>query len=339
MYKKSMFALVLVLVLVVSMLAGCGSQPSAPSDSADKTASGDSNDKSSSDAQKKIKIGLSIDTTNQPWRAGLVRNVTEEAEKHPEVELIVTDGQGSSNKQISDVEDLITKKVDVILISPHEGQPLTPITAEAYKSGIPVIVLDRELEGDQFTTFIGANNKTIGKQAGEFIAKYMTDNKLTKVVEIMGTPGSSPARDRSEPFTEVLAQFADIEIVAQQTANWTENEALQVTENLLQANPKGSIDLIYAHCDAMALGVIKAIKAAGRNEIKVVSIDGQKQAYEAIKNNEMVATLTYPFPGAEGVKTAIKIANGEKIGKLIEMASDLVTAENIDEFYNPDSPF
>lgn len=345
MKKKSIVVLFMVMAMVFSLLTGCGGQASTPSDSAansDSTAVAKSDTaKSDSDTkeQKKFKIGLSIDTTNQPWRAGLVRDVTEEAKKHPEIELIVTDGQGTSSKQISDVEDLITKGVDVILISPHEGQPLTPVTAQAFKKGIPILVLDRELEGDQFTAFIGANNISIGKQAGEYVLKYMTDNKLTKVVEIQGTPGSSPCRDRTEPFEKVLSQNSDIKIVARQTANWNENEALTVMENLLQANPKGSIDLVYAQCDAMALGAMKAIKSAGRDEIKIVSIDGQKQAYEAIKNKTMVATLTYPFPGSEGIKTALKILNGEKVEKLIEIPSVLVDATNVEKLYDPNSAF
>lgn len=352
MKRMSVLALLMVLVMVFSLLSGCGSQASnqaassqnkseatVAADKASEAPKAAEGETKASAEKKKFKIGMSIDTTNQPWRAGLVGDVTAEAKKHPEVELIVTDGQGTSSKQISDVEDLITKKVDAILISPNEGQPLTPVCAKAYKAGIPVLVLDREIEGDQFTTFIGANNKTIGKQAGEFVLKYMTDNKLKGVVEIQGNPGSSPMRDRTEPFEAALSQNKDIKIVAKQTANWNGNEGLQVMENLLQAHPKGTIDVVYAQCDAMALGAIKAIKAANRTEIKVVSIDGQKEALQAIKNNEMIGTFTYPFPGAEGVKTALKILNGEKVEKNIEIPSLFINAENVDKYYDPNSAF
>jgi len=335
-------ALFLALILMTMLFSGCQSSSSVLQDSTTAVQSNtDTSDTLSQTATetKKIKIGMSIDTTNQPWRAGLVNDVKAEAAKHPEVELIVTDGQGDSNKQISDVEDLITRQVDVIMISPHEGQPLTPVCVKAYEAGIPVLVLDRSLETDKYTSFIGANNRAIGQSAGEYILKYMTENNLTKVVELQGTPGSSPCRDRSEPFVDEMKKNSNITIVAQQTANWNENEALQVTENMLQANPKGSIDLIYAQCDAMALGAIKAIKAAGREEIKIVSIDGQKQALEAIQAGTMLGTFTYPFPGAEGVRVAIKIANGETVDKLIEIPSVFIDSTNVDQLYDPNSPF
>ena len=128
-------------------------------------------------------------------------------------------------------------------------------------------------------------------------------------------------------------------MVAQQAGNWIETDAIEVTENLLQAYPEGEIEVIYAQCDVMALGAMKALKSAGREEIKIISIDGQKEAYEAIKAGSMVVTFTYPFPGAEGVKTAIKLINGEKVDKVIDMPSQLITEDNVDDVYDPDSVF
>lgn len=327
--RKKVLALALGTVMVMAVaLTGCstgdGGEEKAPSESDGKT--------------KGYKIGMSIDTTSQAWRAGLVEDVTKEAEKHEDVELTVTDADGNTTKQISDVEDLITKGVDAILISPIESQPLTAVCKKAYDQGIHVIVLDRELEGEDWTCFIGANNKDIGKAAGEFIKEYMTENGLTKLVEIQGTPGSSPCRDRAEPVDEVL-KGSDIEMIAQQPGNWVETDAIELTENLLQAHPEGEIDVIYAQCDVMALGAMKALKSAGRDEIKIISIDGQKEAYEAIKDGSMVGTFTYPFPGAEGVKTAIKLIDGGEVGKVINMPSELITKDNVDDVYDPDSAF
>ncbi len=346
MKNKKINAVVLTMIMVASILfTGCSNtekkdDSKATENSANETST-DKSDTASGEAtqeKKTYKIGMSIDTTAQAWRAGLVEDVTKEAAKHPEVELTVTDANGSSTKQISDVEDLITKGVEAILISPIESQPLTAVCKKAYDQGIHVLVLDRALEGEAWTTFIGANNRNIGAEAGEYILNYMTENSLTKVVELQGTPGSSPCRDRSEPFVLAL-DGSNIEIVAQQTANWTETEAIEVTENLLQAYPKGEIDLIYAQCDVMALGALKAIKSAGRDEIKIVSIDGQKEALEAIKEGKIQATFTYPFPGAEGIRVAMKLIDGQNFEKIIDMPSELITNDNVDQYYDPNSAF
>lgn len=334
MKKRKLWAFVLAAALAVTtIMTGC----STGDGDSDKKASAEKKDDEKG-GKKTYKIGMSIDTTSQAWRAGLVEDVNTEAKKHPEVELTVTDADGNTTKQISDVEDLITKGVDAILISPIESQPLTEVCKKAYDKGIHVIVLDRELEGEDWTCFIGANNKNIGKAAGDYIREYMEENKLTKLVEIQGTPGSSPCRDRTEPVDEAL-KGSNIKMVAQQTGNWVETDAIEVTENLLQAHPKGEIEVIYAQCDVMALGALKAIKSAGREEIKIISIDGQKEAYEAIKNDEMVGTFTYPFPGAEGVKTAMKLIDGEKVDKVIDMQSELITKDNVEDVYDPNSVF
>lgn len=338
--KKKALAMLLGMAMVfASVLAGCSTGDDAQTSTEADTAGGAESGASKQEEEAKTyKIGMSIDTTSQAWRAGLVEDVTTEAEKHDDVQLTVTDADGSSTKQISDVEDLITKGVDAILISPIESQPLTDVCKKAYDQGIHVIVLDRELEGEDWTCFIGANNKDIGKAAGEFLREYMTENGFTKLVEIQGTPGSSPCRDRSEPVDEAL-EGSGIEMVAQQPGNWIETDAIEVTENLLQAYPEGEIEVIYAQCDVMALGALKALKSAGREEIKIISIDGQKEAYEAIKAGSMVGTFTYPFPGAEGVKTAIRLIDGETVDKVIDMPSQLITEDNVDDVYDPDSVF
>lgn len=338
-----LMALLLTTLLLVACNGGADSgepAPAEPAEAADDNGE-DVADDAADDAADgdKIVIGMSIDTTGQAWRAGLVRDVTEEAAKHPNVELIITDAQGSGTRQINDIEDLMTLEVDVIMISPHEGGMLAPIVAEAYQSGIPVLVLDREIPGDQFTSFIGADNRSIGELAGEFILQYMQENGLTRFVEIQGLPGSATKIDRSDPVIDALSEDPNIEIVAQQAANWDESEALQVMENLLQAFPEGSIDIIYSHADPMTLGILTAMRSADRMEIRVVSIDGQRQVLEAIQRGEVTTTFTYPFPGAEGVRTAIRVAGGETVPRRIYIPSVQIDENNVDELYDPEAAF
>ena len=276
--------------------------------------------------EKTYKIGMSIDTTSQPWRAGLADDVTKEAEKYDNVELTVTDAGGDTNKQISDVEDLITKGVDAILISPAESQPLSAICKTAVEAGIYVVVLDRELTGDGWTTFIGANNADIGAAAGEFIKEYMTENDLKNLVMIEGSAGTITCVDRTDPVLEAI-EGTDINVVAEQS------------ENLLQANPEGTIDVIYSECDAMTLGVIAALKNAGRNDVKLVSIDGQKEALAEVKNGKIVGEFTYPFPGAKGVQVAMQLIDGEEVERVIDIDSVFINADNVEDYYDPDAAF
>lgn len=342
MKRRKVLAAVMAAALACSVFfTGCSNGDSKETEGTDTkktTEAANETDAPGESGGKTYKIGMSIDTTSQAWRAGLVEDVSKEAQLHPEVELTITDASGNTEKQISDVEDLITKGVQAILISPIESKPLANVCKKAYDQGIHVIVLDRELEGEDWTCFIGANNRDIGAAAGDFLMDYMKENNYTKLVEIQGTPGSSPCRDRSEPMMEKI-QGTDVELVAQQTANWTENEAVEVTENLLQAYPNGEIEVVYAQCDVMALGALKAMKSAGRDEIKIVSVDGQKEALEAIKAGSIVGTFTYPFPGAEGVKVAMRLIDGETVDKNISMESIFIDASNVDEYYDPNSAF
>jgi len=288
--------------------------------------------------EKTYKIGMSIDTTSQPWRAGLADDVVKEAAKYPEIELTVTDAGGDTNKQISDVEDLITKEVQAILISPSESQPLAAVCKQALEAGIYVVVLDRELTGEDWTTFIGANNANIGKAAGEFIKEYMTENGLKNLVMIEGSAGTITCVDRTDPVLEAL-EGTDINIVAEQSADWLQETAMEVTENLLQANPEGTIDVIYSECDAMSLGVIAAMKNAGRDDIKIVSIDGQKEALAEVQKGTIVGDFTYPFPGAKGVQVAMQLIDGEEVDRVIDMDSVFIDPENVEEYYDPNSVF
>lgn len=332
--KRKLLAMLLTLAMVFA-LAACssGDDPgNAESSPGESQASGDS-------GEKVYHLGMSIDTTSQAWRAGLAEDVETAAAKYDNVELTLTDAGGDIQKQISDVEDLISMNVDAILISPADSQGLTNVCAQAYEAGIPVVVLDRELQGEKWTCFIGANNYNIGADVGEYLVEMMTEQGLTNLVIITGSAGDTPMIGRTEPVYEAI-EGTDIQVVSEQTANWTQSEALTVMENLLQADVgKNEIQVVYAECDSMALGCIQAIEEAGRDDILVVSIDGQKEAFKAIIDGQMSACFTYPFPGELGVEYAIKIIDGEEVERVIDMDSVKVTADNVNDLYDPNSVF
>ena len=283
-------------------------------------------------AQDKIKIGFSQGTMESSWRVNMVEGNKKYAEANlPDVELIVTNGENDASKQVSDVESLIAQGVKTLIISPVTADALTPVVKQAMDAGIPVVTLDRKVNTD-VTLHIGADNVLIGKTAGEFVCQTL--NGKGNVIEIQGTAGASATVDRHDAFHKVLAEKCpDVKVVADQVANYVREPAIKFMEDMLQRFKPGEIQLVYAHNDDMALGAVTALEAAGRlSEVKVVGIDGENAAYEAIKAGKMAATFTYHFVAPEGIQYGYKIAKGETLDKEIVLPTHQIDATNVDEW-------
>lgn len=251
--------------------------------------------------------------------------VAEAARGHPDLEVVFADAQQDNAKQVADVENFLRQKVDLLIISPNEAKPLTPVVKRAFESGIPVIILDREIEGDTYTTFIGADNRAIGRAAGAYSAELLGGKG--NVVEIRGLPGSTPARDRSEGFREAIASFPGIRIVHDPVANWLREEAMSQMEAALSAHEQ--IDLVYAHNDPMAVGAFLAARAKGRDgSIRFVGIDGLPGldgGRQAVTDGTLAATFVYPTGGKEAIDVAVKILKGEQVPHRITLGTERIT--------------
>ena len=273
---------------------------------------------------KKV-IGFSQANLGEPWRVAMNAEVAARAKDFPAIEIVWADAQQDNAKQVADVENFLRQKIDLLIISPNEAKPLTPVVKRAFDAGIPVIVLDREIEGDSYTTFIGADNRAIGKAAGEYIVEIL--GKKGAVVEIKGLPGSTPARDRSEGFREAIAPYPAIKIVHDPVANWLREEAMTQMEAALSANAR--IDLVYAHNDPMAVGAYLAAKAKGREkEMKFIGIDGLPGldgGRQAVKDGKLAATFVYPTGGKEAIDVAVKIFAGQPVPHRITLATERIT--------------
>ena len=193
------------------------------------------------------------------WRVNMVEGNRKYAEANlPDVKLLVTNGENNASKQVSDVESLIAQGVKTLIISPVTAEALTPVVKRAMDAGIPVVTLDRKVNTD-VTMHIGADNKLIGKTAGEFVCKTL--NGKGNVIEIQGTAGASATVDRHVEFHKVLAEKCpDVKVVADQVANYVREPAMKFMEDMLQRFKPGEIDLVYAHNDDMALGAVTALK-------------------------------------------------------------------------------
>ncbi|MBO8161830.1 MAG: D-ribose ABC transporter substrate-binding protein [Thermosipho sp. (in: Bacteria)] len=233
------------------------------------------------------KIGLSLSTLNNPFFVTLRDGAIEKAEELG-IGLIVVDAQDKPSKQLNDIEDLIQQRVDLIIINPTDSDAIVAAVEEANEAGIPVITVDRGANGGKVVAHIASDNVLGGAMAAKFIASML--NGKGKVVELVGIPGTSAARDRGLGFETELKNYPGLILVAKQTANFNRAEGLTVMENLLEAYP--DIDAVFAQNDEMALGAIEAIKAAGKlDEIIVVGFDAIPDAIEAVKKGEMAATI------------------------------------------------
>lgn len=341
---KKLTALITAGIMAVVVLVGCGGGESEVSSAAASSAKSETEGTSSAKEDgEKYKVGFSMDFTTNVWRAVMLEKMEKAAEEHSdEIELIVTNANEDSNKQISDVEDLMSQDIDLLIISPYLTEPLTPIIEEVYDKGIPVVVIDHDISSvsDKYTTFIGASNTQIGEKAGEKIVELLNGNG--NVVELSGTPGLQATIDRGDVMHSVADKYEGIKFLANINCEYDQAKAMSNMEDLLQSLEPSEIDLIYTYNDAMALGAVQAIEDAGYSDagVQILSIDAQKKTMEYIKEGKMIyGTFTYPWPSEKAIEVALDILHGNDVEKYYELESVLITAENVDEYYDPNSDY
>jgi len=278
-------------------------------------------------AQEKIKIGFSQCTLNHPWRVAQVNVNKAYCEANfKDVDLIITDGNNDSGKQVSDIENLIAQNVKVLMVSPLTADALTPIVKQAMDSGIPVVTLDRKVN-TKVTCHIGALNIPIGAAAAAFLAKKL--NGKGSIIELQGTAGASATTDRNKGVVDELAKTPDLKIVASQNCDYTRDKAVKFMEDMVQRFGEGEIQAVYGHNDEMALGAIQVLEGADRLKgVLVIGIDGQNNAIEAVAAGKLAATFTYPYVAPEGVQYAYKVAKGESVPEVVLLDSVAITADN-----------
>ena len=317
-------AVALSLTLALAALAGCRKEGGGTSGVGGGTAAR---------REGKLRVGFSQMEESGPWRIAESASMRDEAAKRADrFELIVTNAQGQTAKQVSDVEDLIAQRVDAIFLAPREARGFEGALQAAKDAKIPVFLIDREVEGtpgQDYVTFIGSNFVEEGRRAGEWLVRQT--NGKAGVIELLGTAGSSVARDRHDGFAQAVAGHPDVQILASQPGNFTRAEGQRTMENLIQAHGK-KITAVYAHSDEMALGAIQALKAAGLRpgkDVLVVSVDGQRSALEALIRGEMNATVECnPRFGPMAFDTLEKYLRGETVPAKIIVEDRFFDASN-----------
>lgn len=287
------------------------------------------------EAEKKDKyvIGMSQCNLGEPWRVAMNDQIARAAEKYPEFEVVFADAAQDNSKQIADIENFVQMGVDLIITSPNEATPLTNAVSAAYEAGIPVILLDRKIDGDKYTQFIGADNVDMGRLAGEYVADTLLPDG-GKVCEIKGLEGTSGGIDRDNGFREGIKKNPKVEIIAANNADWLREKAITVAEEMLQTNDE--IDLFLALNDPMAEGAYIAAKNAGREkDILFIGFDGLPTPDGGIRSvidGRLSMTQVYPTGGAEAIESAYQLlVEGKELEKTITLTSEIVIPDNAQE--------
>ena len=241
-----------------------------------------------SHAAEKLVFGLSISTQVNPFYKAMADGVKDQAKKMG-IEAYVLSADDKLDKQISDVEDLIQKNINVLLINATQAGAQAVIE-KAAKAKIKVVTLQRQIPSSAVSSHIGTDNVVIGMMGAEWVVSTLGGKGNVVVLE--GIPGAASSEDRKKGAAAVFPKYSGIKIVSQQTAEYDRAKALHVMENILQAQPK--IDAVYCFNDEMAMGAVSAVKAAKRSGIVITGMDANKDAVESVKKGDLTMTIALP---------------------------------------------
>jgi ribose transport system substrate-binding protein len=321
MRKKGFLLLGVLLTLALFLLTGCGQNSTGTSTN---STSGESEDNSG-----KPKVAIVLKSLEAEYFK-LMESGAKQGFEDFDVDgtILAPSKQTAVVEQINMLEDLLTKDLDALIVMPSQSEAATPVLEKYKAKGIPVLLVDSDMEWEGKTTFIGTDNYTSGEAAGKELASHLKEGDEVAIIEgVLGTPVSE---DRVRGATDAVTE-AGLKIVATQTADFDRVKAVSVVENILTANP--NLKGIFAANDEMALGALKAVTARNMS-IPIIGIDGTSAAIESISNGELTATvsqqphdMTY-----KGIENALKVINGGTIDKRITSGKDMiVTKENAAE--------
>lgn len=337
---KKILALILALAMLSVLFVGCAGETeptptdapvSADSDNPTEAPSSETGDLDLSS----MKVGFAQDTLNQPWRSNQADCVVNEFAKYG-ITCTVTDGQGSSETQTANIEDMIAGGLDLLMVSPAQEAALTPAVSAAYKAGIPVVCIDRGITSDDFTCYVHADNYAIGGMVADWVAEKLTEKygePKGKVVVLEGVAGATTTVQRGTGFTNRLAEaYPNIEIIASQPADFNRATAMTIMEDFLQTYDQ--IDIVFTHADESTMGAVMAIENTDRrDEMLICSVNGTTEGIKAILDGRMDMTVMYTNASGPGVEMAIEILKGNTVPKNITIDPLVIDASNASDYY------
>lgn len=266
--------------------------------------------------EKKYRIGVS-QCSSDDWRQKMNDEIRREALFHEDAQVEIRSAEDSNEKQIADIRYFIDNGFDLIAVAPNEAGPITPIIKEAYEKGIPVVLFDRDIDGDSYTARMGTDNKAIGGMAASYANLLLKDGG--DIIELCGLAESTPADDRHTGFVDKLGQYPLLHLVGSGEGKWNYDDALVVADSLLSAHP--TTKLIYAHNDRMAIAGREAARRHGM-DVKVIGIDAAPDiGIKAVADGTIDATFLYPTEGDRLVSICMAILHGQHFDRNITLPS------------------
>jgi ribose transport system substrate-binding protein len=320
-----------------ALLTGCTSNESSDDEPA-------ANDQPAAEDKpgKQVTIGFAGPQADHGWLNAINEQATERAKKYKDVTLETTEGSNDNAQQVGQIETLINKKVDVLVILPADGKALTQVGLKAMRAGIPVVNLDRVFASQKaYRCWIGGDNYGMGLNAGRYIGEKLKGKKKAKVVELAGIDNLELTRQRTEGFDDALKSYPNVEKVARQSAEFTVESGQSKMAQLLRAETK--FDALWNHDDDQGVGAERAIKQAGRDEFLMVGGAGSRRVMDAIKADDSVIKATVLYPptmAASAIDLARALGQGKGVAGLAEfeipasmtLYSAVVTKDNVDEY-------
>lgn len=278
--------------------------------------------------EEKYVVGFAQDTMNNDWRVAQVREVEQALAAYDDIEFMFTDAQAQTSLQAKHILDLADIPVDVLLVSPMDKVALAPVISEVYERGIPVILLSRGIDSENYTSFIRPENYLIGRDAAEFLVDQLPDGG--HILMLQGIPETTTAIQRTEGFLDVLNSHGGYTVISG-IGNYLRADTLRVMEKILNENI--AFDAVYAQSDSMASAVRMAMQVHGKDPAEkiIIGIDYIKEAQEAISQGDQTLSFTYPTAGKEGADAAVRILRGETVDKEMILPSVPVTLENVND--------
>ncbi|MFJ6540922.1 substrate-binding domain-containing protein [Streptomyces sp. NPDC091385] len=319
------------------VLAGCTSN-----ESKDEKTGADDQPVADDKPGKRVTIGFAGPQADHGWLNAINDNAKRRARKYADVTLEITEGSNDTAAQIGQIETLINKKVDVLVVLPADGKALTQVGLKAMRAGIPVVNLDRVFNSPQaYRCWIGGDNYGMGLNAGHYIGEKLKGKASARVVELAGLDNLELTRQRTKGFDDALKNYPNIKKVARQAADFTVESGQAKMAQLLQAQSK--FDALWNHDDDQGVGALRAIEQAGRDDFLMVGGAGALAAFQAIKRGDSVLKATVLYPptmAASAIDLARALGQSKGIGGLAEfeipasitLYSAVVDKENVDQY-------
>jgi ABC-type sugar transport system substrate-binding protein/AraC-like DNA-binding protein len=278
---------------------------------------------------KRFKIGFAQCTNNDSWRKTMLQEMQRELSFYQDMSLQMTDAGNDSRKQVDQINDFIAAGVDLLIVSPNEAEPITPVVEKSFNKGVPVIIVDRRTTSGFYTAYVGANNKEIGETAGMYAASILRGKG--NMVEIQGLAGSSPARDRHQGFLKGIREYPDMQVTEVINGKWEKDTAaLEIPKYDAQLR---QADVVFAHNDVMALAAYEYCQRQGfADRLKFIGVDGlpgPAGGIQWVADGVLDATLLYPTGGEEAIRVAAQILHHAPYQKENNLSTTVITPANV----------